>query len=268
MNVNGAIKIRLTDVGKSFSSHLVLDGIDLDIVAGKSSVLIGGSATGKSVLLKCIAGLHGLDGGRIEVDGNDVATLSAKDRTNLHDSFGVLFQQGALFDSLPIWENVSFKLIHARGMGNEQAREIAVEKLALVGLRPEVIDLYPGDLSGGMQKRVGIARAITGDPEVLLLDNPTAGLDPILSNQIDRLIKNIVNGLGATAFAITSDMKSARANYENLSMIHQGKIIWSGPTNGIDEIDNPYLQQLINGRAEGPIAMRVRAREFEEEPVA
>ncbi len=254
-------KIRLRDVVLSFGDNRVLDGVDLEILEGRSTVLIGGAATGKSVLMKCILELHRPDSGVIEVDGRDTVSLRGRERFELWDRFGVLFQQGGLFDSLTVWENIAFKLMNVHGMDRGAARRIALEKLSNVGLAEEVGNLYPADLSGGMQKRVGLARAMAGDPEILLLDNPTAGLDPITSNQINALMMRNVRELGATLFAITADMEAARTQYDYLAMIHDGRIIWYGPTGAIDKADNPYLHQLITGSSEGPIKMRVFSRE-------
>jgi phospholipid/cholesterol/gamma-HCH transport system ATP-binding protein len=254
------IKVRVAGLSKSFDGNSVLQDIGLAIPAGKNSVLIGPAASGKSVLMKCLVGLYPPDSGTIEVDGQDMTELRGRERSDLVETFGMLFQQGGLFDSLPVWENIAFKLINRHRLERAQAKEVAIEKLALVNLTPDTADLYPVDLSGGMQKRVGIARALAGDPDLLLLDEPTAGLDPITTNRINAMVRNAVDKLGATAFCITSDMHSARHHYDNLFMIHEGRILWSGPTSEIDGADNPYLQQMINGRAEGPIKMRLRAR--------
>ncbi len=255
-----AAAIRMEGVRKSFGANLVLDGVDLSIARGRTTVLIGPAASGKTVLLKCLLGLYEIDAGRIEIDGQNLATLGSVERAALFDRIGALFQYGGLFDSLPVWENIAFKLLNVRHMPPAEAREIAMEKLGLVGLRPAVADLYPADLSGGMQKRVGLARAIAGDPELLLLDNPTAGLDPIMTNQINRLIEDARSRLGASVLVITGDMDVARDQSDDLAMINDGGIIWSGHSDQIAEADNAYLQQMINGRAEGPITMRLRAR--------
>lgn len=254
------IKVRARGLTKAFADTTVLDGVDLEIPAGKTSVLIGPAASGKSVLMKCLVGLYPPDRGTIEVDGQEMTALRGRERMELVETFGMLFQQGGLFDSLPVWENIAFKLINRHRLERTRAKELAIEKLAMVNLTPDTADLYPVDLSGGMQKRVGIARAIAGDPDLLLLDEPTAGLDPITTNRINAMVRNAVDKLGATAFCITSDMHSARHHYDHLFMIHEGRILWAGPTDDIDGADNPYLQQMINGRAEGPIKMRLRAR--------
>ncbi len=255
-----AFKVRVSGLNMSFGDNHVLFDIDFDLPAGKKSVLIGPAAAGKSVLMKCMVGLYRPESGTILVDGEDMTQLRGRDRSELVESFGMLFQQGGLFDSLPVWENICFKLINRQGLGRKEARDLAVEKLAMVNLTPDTADLYPVDLSGGMQKRVGIARAIAGNPQLLLLDEPTAGLDPITTNTINAMIRNAVDQLGATAFCITSDMDSARHRYDHLFMINEGRLIWSGPNSEIDGADNAYLQQMINGCAEGPIKMRVHAR--------
>ena len=253
-------KVRISGLTKSFGNKHVLNGIDLELPTGKNSVLIGPAASGKTVLMKCVAGIYPPDSGSILIDGQELTGLKGRDRANLVETFGVLFQQGGLFDSLPIWENITFKLINRHGTDRKEARDIAVRKLAMVNLPPETIDLFPVQLSGGMQKRVGIARAIAGDPSLLLLDEPTAGLDPITTKTINAMVRNIVDELGSTALCITSDMTSARNEYDHLFMMNEGSIVWSGPTSEIDAADNEYLDQMINGRANGPIKMRLRAR--------
>jgi phospholipid/cholesterol/gamma-HCH transport system ATP-binding protein len=214
-------------------------------------VIIGGSGTGKSVLLKCILGLVTPDGGTITLDGQDVR---AGDRDAFLARFGMLFQGGALFDSLSIWQNVAFRLL--RGplkRPKPEAREIAIEKLRRVGLSPDVAELYPAELSGGMQKRVGLARAIAAEPEIIFFDEPTTGLDPIMAGVINELIREIVTEMGATAMTITHDMTSVRAIADRVAMIHGGKVRWTGPIAEMDATPDPYVQQFIHGRAEGPI---------------
>jgi phospholipid/cholesterol/gamma-HCH transport system ATP-binding protein len=260
MTASQEIKVRVSGLSKAFGGNRVLEDVGLAIPAGKNSVLIGPAASGKSVLMKCLVGIYPPDSGTIEVDGQEMTALRGRERTALVETFGMLFQQGGLFDSLPVWENIAFKLINRQRLDRARAKEVAIEKLAMVNLTPDTADLYPVDLSGGMQKRVGIARAIAGDPDLLLLDEPTAGLDPITTNRINAMVRNAVDKLGATALCITSDMRSARHHYDHLFMIHEGRILWGGPTGDIDTADNPYLQQMINGRAEGPIKMRLRAR--------
>ncbi len=250
-------KIELRDVRKSFGRKRVLRGVDLRVDRGKSVVVIGGSGTGKSVMLKCILGLMEPDRGSIKVDGEEVTRLSAGERDRVREKFGMLFQGGALFDSLPVWENVAFRLIKGKGMKRPDARKVAIEKLAQVGLGPEVGELYPAELSGGMQKRVGLARAIAAEPEIIFFDEPTTGLDPIMADVINELIVKLVRELGATALSITHDMASARKIADEIAMIHEGRIIWHGPVDQIDHSGNEYVDQFIHGRAEGPIQMEV-----------
>ncbi len=253
-------KVRVSSLSKGFVGTPVLHDINLTLPTGKSSVLIGPAASGKSVLMKSLVGLYPPDSGTIEIDGRDITRLRGRERAELIEIIGMLFQQGGLFDSLPVWENIAFKLINRQRLDRTTAREIAIEKLAMVNLPPDTADLYPNELSGGMQKRVGLARAIAGDPELLLLDEPTAGLDPISTNRINDMIRNAVDMLCATALSITSDMESARHRYDHLFMIHEGRILWAGPNSDIAQADNPYLEQMLNGRAEGPITMRLHAR--------
>jgi phospholipid/cholesterol/gamma-HCH transport system ATP-binding protein len=251
-------KIRLREVRKTFGSKRVLQGVDLDVPAGESMVVIGGSGSGKSVTIKCILGLIRPDSGRIEVDGDDVTRIRGGRRDALLRRFGMLFQGSALFDSLPVWQNVAFGLIQGRGMRRDQARDIAIEKLAAVGLGPDVGELSPAELSGGMQKRVALARAIAANPEIIFFDEPTTGLDPIMADVINDLIKECVRNLGATALSITHDMASVRKIADRVAMIYDGKIVWTGPVSEIDRSGNPYVEQFVNGRAEGPIQMQVR----------
>ena len=243
--------IELRDVHKSFGPKKVLRGIDLTIPKGQSMVIIGGSGTGKSVLLKCILGLVPPTSGTILLDGTDV---SGEERDAFLARFGMLFQGGALFDSLPVWQNVAFRLLRGSlKRPKAEAREIAVEKLRRVGLSPDVADLFPAELSGGMQKRVGLARAIAAEPEIIFFDEPTTGLDPIMAGVINELIREIVTEMGATAMAITHDMTSVRAIADNVAMLHDGVIQWTGPIGQMDASGDPYLDQFIHGRAEGPI---------------
>ncbi len=244
--------IELSRVTKTFGKNHVLRGVNLTIPRGQSMVVIGGSGTGKSVLLKSILGLVTPDSGRITLDGADVREAN---RDAFLARFGMLFQGGALFDSLRVWENVAFRLMRgATKLPKEEARAIAIEKLRRVGLKPEVADLFPGELSGGMQKRVGLARAIAAEPEIIFFDEPTTGLDPIMSGVINELIREIVREMGATAMTITHDMSSVRAIADRVAMLHDGLIRWTGPVSDMDQANDPYLQQFIHGRADGPIA--------------
>jgi phospholipid/cholesterol/gamma-HCH transport system ATP-binding protein len=250
-------KIQLRDVHKSFGDKHVLRGIDLEVGRAESLVVIGGSGTGKSVMLKCILGLQTPDQGAIAIDGVETTGLRGRERERVMRKFGMLFQGAALFDSLPVWENVAFGLIQGERMPRRQARDIALEKLAQVGLGREVAELFPAELSGGMQKRVGLARAIATEPEIIFFDEPTTGLDPIMADVINDLIIQCVKDLGATALSITHDMASARKIADRIAMIHKGQIIWHGPVSEIDSSGNPYVEQFIHGRADGPIQMEV-----------
>ncbi len=243
--------IRLRGVEKAFGPKRVLRGVDLEVAKGESLVIIGGSGTGKSVTLKCVLGIVPPDAGDIEIEG---APVSRRNRDALLSRFGMLFQGGALFDSMPVWENVAFRLRHGDGKRpKDEARDVAVEKLRRVGLTAETADLYPAELSGGMQKRVGLARAIAADPEIIFFDEPTTGLDPIMAGVINDLIRELVSEMGATAITITHDMSSVRAIADQVAMIHDGVIGWKGSVEAMDETDDPYVSQFIHGRAEGPI---------------
>ncbi len=252
-------KIELRGVKKRFGSKVVLDGVDLVIEKGESLVVIGGSGTGKSVTIKCVLGILRPDAGQIFVDGEEVTHVNGRARDRVLRQFGMLFQGAALFDSLTVWENVAFGLIQGRGMARGKAKDIAIQKLAKVGLGSEVANLSPSELSGGMQKRVGLARAIAADPEIIFFDEPTTGLDPIMADIINDLIVNTVRDVGATTLSITHDMVSARKIANRIAMLYKGKIIWHGPVKDIDASGNPYVDQFIHGRAEGPIKMEVKA---------
>ncbi|NVO55451.1 ATP-binding cassette domain-containing protein [Rhodobacteraceae bacterium B1Z28] len=243
--------IRMENVHKAFDDNHVLQGMDLEIPKGTSMVIIGGSGTGKSVALKCILGLIKPDSGMIYVDGKDA---QKGDRDAFLARFGMLFQGAALFDSLPVWQNVAFRLLRGSlKRPTEEAREIAIEKLRRVGLKSNVADRLPAELSGGMQKRVGLARAIAAEPEIIFFDEPTTGLDPIMSGVINDLIREIVTEMGATAMTITHDMSSVRAIADNVAMLHDGVIQWTGPVSQMDASGDPYMEQFISGSAEGPI---------------
>ena len=243
--------IRMDQVKKSFGDNHVLRGVDLHIPKGESMVIIGGSGTGKSVALKCVLGLIKPDSGTILVDGQDAFT---GDRDAFLARFGMLFQGGALFDSLSVWQNVAFRLLRGSlKKPTEEARAIAIEKLRRVGLKEDVADRFPSELSGGMQKRVGLARAIAAEPEIIFFDEPTTGLDPIMSGVINELIREIVVEMGATAMTITHDMSSVRAIADKVAMLHDGVIQWTGPVAEMDASGDPYVDQFISGKAEGPI---------------
>lgn len=238
------VQIELKNIHKAFGKKVILNGLDLTVHRGESVVIIGGSGTGKSVTLKCILGLLKPDKGEIKFNGQQI---------------GMLFQSAALFDSLSVWENVSFAVLQQKGMTREKAKKIAIEKLAEVGLKPEVADAYPADLSGGMKKRVGLARAIATKPDTLFFDEPTTGLDPIMSDVINDLIVNSVKKLGATALTITHDMTSAKKIADRIAMLYEGKIIWVGTVKELEKTDNPYVRQFVAGSSKGPIRMEVKA---------
>jgi len=249
--------IKMDNVHKSFGPKKVLQGFDLSIAKGKSLVIIGGSGTGKSVALKCILGILKPDQGSITVDGAEITSLSNRELKPILAKIGMLFQGAALFDSIPVWQNVAFGLIQGKGMNKQDAREIAIEKLRRVGLTPDVGDLSPAELSGGMQKRVGLARAIASEPEIIFFDEPTTGLDPIMADVINDLIVECVQELGATTLSITHDMASARKIADRIAMLYQGQIIWEGDKSEIDTSGNDYVDQFIHGRADGPIQMQL-----------
>ena len=246
-------KIELSGVYKSFGTKKVLDGIDLTIEPGESLVVIGGSGTGKSVLIKSILGIITPDKGSIKIDGREVTKLSRRDRQEIMGKFGMLFQGGALFDSLPVWENISFALLQNQQVGRAEGRELAIQKLQQVGLSPDVANLSPSELSGGMQKRVALARAIAANPEIIFFDEPTTGLDPIMADVINQLIVKCSKDLGATTLTITHDMASVRRIAHKVAMLFQGKLIWQGEVREIERSGNDYVDQFIHGRAEGPI---------------
>ena len=248
-------KIRIRGLSKSFGNNHVLRGLDLDVPDGGSVVVIGGSGTGKSVLLKCILGLLEPDAGSIQIDGEEVVGARGKKLTAYRAKIGMLFQGAALFDSLPVWENVAFGLMATNSISRPEARERAIETLQKVGLAPAVADLYPAELSGGMKKRAGLARAICTSPEIIFFDEPTTGLDPIMSDVINNLIRTCVSDLGATALSITHDMGSVRKIADRVAMLYQGRIIWEGPVAEMEGSQNPHVDQFINGKAEGPIKL-------------
>ncbi len=246
-------KLQLSGVKKKFGDNDVLRGVDLQVCQGQSLVVIGGSGSGKSVMLKCVLGLLTPDAGSVLVDGRESVGLDTKSRDKMMSKFGMLFQGAALFDSLKVWENVAFGLIHGKGFDRRQAKEIAVEKLKTVGLKERHGELFPAELSGGMQKRVGLARAIATNPEIIFFDEPTTGLDPIMADVINDLIVELVRNLGATALSITHDMASARKIADRIAMIYKGRIIWNGSVHDLDNSGNEYVDQFISGRANGPI---------------
>lgn len=247
-------KIELKNIKKSFGSKDVLKGIDLQIKPGESHVIIGGSGTGKSVMLKVILGLVVPDAGDVFID--DVCTtkwIGTSDYDPILEKFGMLFQGSALFDSLPVWRNIAFRLLQHGHVSDQEAKLLAIKKLQQVGMSAESAELMTAELSGGMQKRVALARAIACDPEIIFFDEPTTGLDPIMSDVINNLIVSSVKKLGATALSITHDMKSARKIADRISMLHNGRIIWTGTPAEMEVTDNPYVSQFIHGRSEGPM---------------
>lgn len=251
--------LQLSQVTKRFGANEALTGINLTVNKGDSLVLIGTSGAGKTLILKCIMGLVPHDAGTIAFQGRDMATFNDAERHDFTDHFGMTFQKSGLFDSQPVWENVAFQILQERTMSKGAAKELAIDKLASVGLDAPTADLYPAELSGGMQKRVGLARAIASDPDVLFLDEPTAGLDPIMTNIINELILDIVDKLGATVVSITSDMSSLKVISGRVAMVHDGVIIWDGKTSDVEESGNPVVDQFVHSRAEGPIEMAVAA---------
>lgn len=245
--------IELSDISLSFDGTRVLDGVSLRVDAGQSLVIIGPSGCGKTVLLKTIIGIYEPSQGDIRMDGQSIASTKGAEREQNTRRFGMLFQKSGLFDSMSVWENITFQLLQESTLSRTDARDFAIEKLAQVGLDAREADLYPVELSGGMQKRVGIARAIATNPDVLLLDEPTAGLDPISSNLINDMILDVVNRSGVTVISVNSDMAGAAKTAQTAAMLYDGGIIWTGPTADMHSVDNPYVSQFVNSRAEGPI---------------
>ncbi len=251
-------KIRIRGLQKAFGSKVVLDGLNLDVGDGESVVVIGGSGSGKSVLLKCILGLLEPDGGSIQVDGEEVVGIDAGGRERINSKVGMLFQSAALFDSLPVWENVAFGMLAQKRVDRRGARELAIRKLAQVGMEAPTADLSPAALSSGMQKRVGLARAIASDPDIIFFDEPTTGLDPIMADVINDLIVKTTGEVGATGLTITHDMASAQKVGDRVAMLYHGKIIWAGPSDIVNNSGNAFVEQFVSGSAEGPIQMAVR----------
>jgi phospholipid/cholesterol/gamma-HCH transport system ATP-binding protein len=251
--MSDAPKLQLVDVKKRLGERQVLDGVNLDVGAGKSLVVIGGSGVGKSVTLKCALGLMTPDSGQVLVDGRDVTNISVRERHLLAEKFGMLFQGGALFDSLTVWENIAFRLLYAQKVPRAQARERAIATMRKVRLAPEFADRYPVELSGGMQKRAALARAVITRPEIIFFDEPTTGLDPITADAINDLIVDMTKDLGCAAVSITHDMASARKIADEIAMLYQGKIIWRGPVSSLDNSGDARVDQFIHGRADGPI---------------
>ena len=248
-----APKLQLVGIKKRLRGRQVLDGVDIDVAPGKSLVIIGGSGVGKSVTLKCALGIMKPDAGQVLVDGAEVTRMPSEIRARVMRKFGMLFQGGALFDSLTVWENIAFRLLYADKLGRKEARERAIEAMRKVRLTPDFADVRPIELSGGMQKRAGLARAIIAKPDILFFDEPTTGLDPITADAINDLIIDMVKELGCAAVSITHDMASARKIADEIAMLYAGKIVWRGPASAIDSSDNAMVDQFVAGRAEGPI---------------
>ena len=246
-------KVEITNLTKNFGEKQVLKGVNLSVQKGESLVILGGSGSGKSVLIKIISSLLEATSGSVKIDGQEICGMKIQDRDKMMEKIGFLFQGGALFDSLPIWENVAFRLINHKKISKKEAREIAIQKLRSVGLNEKVADLFPSELSGGMQKRASLARAIAVNPEIIFFDEPTTGLDPIMADVINDLIIKVSKEIGATAITITHDMQSARKIADKIAMLYEGKIIWTGDVKDMDSSNNAYLDQFINGRSEGPI---------------
>lgn len=251
-------KIEVKNLHKSFGSKHVLRGVNISVDEGKSLVVIGGSGTGKSVLIKSIIGTLTADSGDIRIDGSDITHMRGKQRDKMMNRFGFLFQGGALFDSLPIWENVAFRLLSSKQIDRKEARKVAEEKIMQVGMDKHVADLLPAELSGGMQKRISLARAIATNPEIIFFDEPTTGLDPIMSDVINNLIIKCSKELNATTITITHDMKSAQKIADKMAMLYQGQVIWEGCPDTIYNSGNEYVDQFVNGRAEGPIEIKLQ----------
>lgn len=246
-------KLEVKTLCKKFGNKIILDELDLKVAQNESLVVLGGSGSGKSVLIKSIVGLLQPDSGSVHLDGDDITNLSKLERANLMSRFGFLFQGGALFDSLRVWENIAFAPLHHKQTTTKEATDLALEKLEMVGLTSDVLYLFPSELSGGMQKRVALARAIATNPEIIFFDEPTTGLDPIMANVINELIIRVRKELGATTITITHDIHSARTIATKVAMLYQGKIVWTGPVENIDTSNNPIFDQFINGNIEGPI---------------
>lgn len=251
-------KIIVKNLHKSFGSKHVLRGLDLEVKKGESLVVIGGSGTGKSVLIKSIIGLLNPDNGSVLIDGEEITNLSGKKHAKVMQKFGYLFQGGALFDSLPIWKNIAFVPIQNNTLSLKEARKLAIHKLESVGLDETVADLYPAELSGGMQKRAALARAIALDPDIIFFDEPTTGLDPIMSAIINDLIKKNSKQLGATTITITHDLVSAAHIADKIAMLYEGKLVWQGPMNKLHSSGNPYVEQFVSGSVEGPIKIKIQ----------
>jgi phospholipid/cholesterol/gamma-HCH transport system ATP-binding protein len=246
--MNGASpKLEWRAVEKRFDETVVLRGLDLSVDAGRSLVIIGRSGQGKSVTIKIAAGLMQADAGQVLIDGQDVSRLKGGEHRRLASRFGMLFQGGALFDSLSVWENVAFRLINADHAPRAAAKARALAALDRVQIARQFIDRYPSELSGGMQKRVGLARAMIADPEIIFFDEPTTGLDPVTGRAINALIVEQVKSLGCTAVSITHDLDSARTIGDEIAMLSDGVIVWRGPPAALERSGNAEVEQFVGG---------------------
>ena len=252
-------KIQVIDLHKSFGKNHVLRGINFEMQEGESLVVLGGSGSGKSVLLKCVLGLMEPDQGQVLIDGKDVLQMSTRERDDVRHKFGMLFQGSALFDSLPVWRNIGFELIYNQKLPIAKVQSLVKQKLKAVGLTPPVMDLSPAELSGGMQKRVGLARAIASNPEIIFFDEPTTGLDPIMCGVIDRLIVQSLRDLNACGITITHDIATARYVADKIAMLKEGKLIWTGQAKDLDKTKNSIVKEFINGHSHKTDASKVKA---------
>lgn len=241
--------IELRNLCKSFGKQQVLNDLHLDVFKNESLVILGRSGVGKSVLIKCLVGLIQPDSGSIRLEGNEISSLSEEERSQLMSKFGFLFQGGALFDSMPVWKNIAFFALHNKKVSVDEARDIAADKLLKVGLGLEILDRYPQELSGGMQKRVAFARTIAHNPEILLFDEPTTGLDPTMARTINELIVRIRKTMHATMITITHDLNSTHLIGTRVALLHQGKIAWTGPIKELDRSHNRTVEHFIRGEA-------------------
>ena len=245
--------IEIKNVHKAFADQKVLRGVDILVREGSSTAIIGTSGGGKSVLLKILLGLIKPDSGEVCIKGEHVSSARP---TRALSNIGMLFQGSALFDSLPVWQNICFKFLKGREkLSTTEAKNLAIQKLEQVGLNDEVANKFPADLSGGMKKRVALARAIVGNPEIMFFDEPTTGLDPIMTNTINSLIREIVDTMAVTALTVTHDMSSVEQIADNVALLESGLIRWEGETKKLWETKDPYIYQFINGKTNGPISI-------------
>lgn len=245
--------IEIKNVHKAFADQKVLRGVDILVKKGSSTAIIGTSGGGKSVLLKILLGLIKPDSGEVCIKGEHVSSARP---TRALSNIGMLFQGSALFDSLPVWQNICFKFLKGREkLSTTEAKNLAIQKLEQVGLNDEVANKFPADLSGGMKKRVALARAIVGNPEIMFFDEPTTGLDPIMTNTINSLIREIVDTMAVTALTVTHDISSVEQIADNVALLESGLIRWEGETKKLWETKDPYIYQFINGKTTGPISV-------------